>query len=246
VRPDVALFRVGAFVALLLVVRHVKRMEGGRAAGILVAYLTAMAIVREWVVAGLSHAIDEPRPYTPDPTLGHLGLVNVVVVAGWVFCALVSFALAKMIQRRNFPGTNVFFTLALIALVTTAISYPVEVTGMRIHLWTWHALHPVVWLPFEWPFDAFEGWAATSFMIMLVYCAVRYRLFSPDPVRRAAVTAGLLLLFGLADLAQPWLGPESPRKKVTVVYLTLSVVLGFAAPRKWLGTSAESLGPRLT
>ena len=235
------LFRAGAFFALVLLVRHEWRREGGRAASVLVAYLTVMAVVREWTVSSVSRAIEQPVPYTPDPKLGHIGLVNLVVVAGWIFTALVSFELAKMIQRRNFPGTNVFLTLALTALVTTAISYAVEVTGMRIHLWSWHAVHPVEWLPFDWPFDAFEGWASTSFMIMLVYCAVRYRLFSSDRWWSAAITLALLLLFGLADLAQPWLGPESPRKKVTVIYIALSIVLGFTAPRRLLGSSAEQL-----
>ena len=129
------LFRAGAFAALVLLVRHAWRTEGGRVAGILVGYLTVMAVVREWTVASVSHAIDQPVPYRRTPKLGHIGLVNLVVVAGWVFTALVSFELARMIQRRNFPGTNVFLTLALTALVTTTISYAVEITGMRIHLW---------------------------------------------------------------------------------------------------------------
>lgn len=236
------LFRGGAFVALILLVRYAKRVEGSRGAAILVGYVTLMATTREWVVSALSHAIAQPVPYAADAKVGHLGPVNVVVVAGWVFTTLASFALAKMIQRRNFPGTTIFLTLALTALVTSSISYAVEVTGMRIQLWTWHAVHPVEWLPFDWPFDAFEGWAATSFMIMLVYCTVRYRLLWSDAWRRAAALAGLVLLFGLADLAQPWLGPESPRKKVTVVYFALSVVLGFTAPRRLLGSSEKLAG----
>jgi hypothetical protein len=224
-------------------------VDGGRTSAGLVVYLFLMGAAREWVVAGLSRATSQPAPYTPDPHLGHLGVVNVVVVSGWVFTAMLSFVLAKLIQRQSFPGTNVFFTLALTALVTTAISYAVEVTGIRIHLWTWHASHPVRWLPFDWPFDAFEGWASTSFMLMLAYCGFCGRLFSNSRVWSTAITAGLLLLFALADLAQPWLGPDSPRKKVTVLYVALAVVLGFAAPRRLLGSTdsrPETLGRPFT
>ncbi len=239
--PAALLFRSGAFVALVLLIVYAMRTEGRRVGGILVAYLVVMASVREWAVASISHAIDQQVPYQPNSALGRIGMINVVVVSGWVFTALLSFTLAKMIQRRNLPGTNIFLTLALTALVTTAISYAVELTGMRIHLWHWHSPHPVEWLPFEWPFDAFEGWAATTFMLMLVYCAARYRLFSKDPWRCAAATVALVAVFGCSDLLQPWLGPESPRKKVTVVYLAAAVLLGFWAPRRLLGSSDEAL-----
>jgi hypothetical protein len=246
VSPAALLFRGGALVALVLLVMHVRRTEGGRPAAILIAYLVTMASIREWAVATIVHAIDQPLPYQADSKLGHFGLVNVVVVSGWVFTALLSFTLAKAIQRRNLPGTNIFLTLTLTALVTTTISYRVEVTGMRIQLWRWHEVHPVAWLPFDWPFDAFEGWAATSFMIMLVYCAARYRLFSERPWRCAAVTLALIALFALSDLLQPWLGPSSPRKKVTVLYLLLSTLLGFRAPASILGSSDEALRDRQT
>jgi hypothetical protein len=243
VSPAAILFRVGAFVALVLLVRYARRTEGARAGTLLVAYLVGMSAVREVVVASISHAIDKPVPYQADAKLGHLGLVNVVVVAGWVFTALLSFAIARLIQRRSFPGTNVFLTLALTALVTTAISYTVELTGMRIALWKWNEVHPVSWLPFEWPFDAFEGWASTSFMIMLVYATVRWRLFSPSRVRRTATLLALCAIFVGADLLTPVLGPESPRKKVTLVYVVGAVLLGFWAPRGLLGSSEEAPEP---
>jgi len=237
VSPAALLFRVGAFVALVTMARYEARREGWRAMLVLVSYLTAMATLREWTVRQLSHAIDKPVPYAANGQLGQIGSINLVVVAGWVFTALLSFSLARIIRERNFPDANVFLTLALTALTTTTVSYAVEVTGMRIGLWRWVSPHPVTWLPFDWPFDAFEGWASTSFMLMLVYCAVRYRLFSSNPWRSAGVTVALVALFGLADLAQPWLGPDSPRKKVTVVYLIGAVWLGFRAPRRLLGSS---------
>lgn len=239
--PASLLFRGGAFLALILLVRHALRTEGRRAGAILVGYLVVMAAAREWLVASLSHAIDKPLPYQADAHLGHFGLLNVVVIAGWVFTTLLSFSLAKRIQRRNFPATNIFLTLALTALMTTTISYAVEVTGMRLGLWRWHEVHPVEWLPFDWPYDAFEGWAATSFMIMLVYCGVRYRLFSANRWRSTAVLVAIVAIFGLSDLLQPLLGPDSPRKKVTYVYLAVSVVLGWWAPRRLLGSSDEAL-----
>jgi hypothetical protein len=237
VTPAALLFRVGAFVALGLLVRYAWRREGPRVAMAFVAYLVVMAAVREWAVHRLTESIQQPIPYTADARLGQLGAINVVVVAGWVFTALLSFALAREIQRRSLPGTNVFLTLALTALVTTSISYCVEVTGMRISLWRWTQPTPVWWLPFDWPFDAFEGWASTSFMLMLVYCAARYRLFARSLWASAAITLAVLLFFGLADLSTPWLGPESPRKKVTLLYVAAAVILGFKAPKAWLGTS---------
>ena len=238
--PGALLFRAGAFVALILLILHARRTEGGRATAILVVYLFVMATVREWAVAQIVHAIDMPVPYQANGNLGRLGVVNVVVVAGWVFTALLSFAVAKMIQQRNLPGTNIFLTLALTALVTSTISYGVELTGMRIRLWQWWTPHPVEWLPFEYPEDAFEGWPATTFMLMLIYCTWRYRLFSNKAWRRAAALIALVALFGLSDLAQRWL-IHSPRKKLTVVYLMLSTLLGFWSPRSWLGSSEEAL-----
>lgn len=238
--PGALLFRAGAFVALVLLVLHARRTEGGRAAAILVGYLFVMATVREWAVAQIVHAIDMPVPYHANGNLGRLGVVNLVVVAGWVFTALLSFAVAKMIQQRNLPGTNIFLTLALTALVTSTISYSVELTGMRIRLWQWGSPHPVTWLPFDYPEDAFEGWPATTFILMLVYCTWRYRLFSPHAWRRAAALLALVALFGVADLGQRWL-VHSPRKKLTVVYVILSTLLGFWSPRSWLGSSDEAL-----
>ena len=235
------LFRAGALIALLIVIRYTLRVEGRRHGVLLVAYLVVMGVLREWTVTRLSAAIEQPVPYTPDSTIGQIGRINLVVVSGWVFTVLLSFYLARLIQRRNFPATNIFLTLALSALVTTAISYAVETCGMRIHLWTWRQPTPVAWMPFDWPFDAFEGWAATSFMILLVYCAFRYRLFAPQWWSSGAVTVALVAVFALADLAQPLLGPASPRKKVTVVYLLAAIALGFRAPRWMLGSSARAL-----
>lgn len=242
-RPEMLLFQAAAFSALLLLVRHSVRTEGLRTAAFFFIYLLAMAVFREWLVSAITHLIEKPVPYSSDARMGRIGFVNMVVVAGWVFTTYLSFGLAKLIQRRNFERTNIFFTLAITALVTTAISYAVETAGMRINLWTWTQSNrrPVAWLPFEWPFDAFEGWAATSFIIVSVYCALRYRLFSPIRWRSVSITAALLALYSVADLTVRWLGPSSPRKKLTVVYIAAAVVLGFVAPRRLLGTSDEAL-----
>lgn len=240
--PAMLLFRGGAFVALLVVLHYMGRTEGWRSASILLSFLVGMSALRELTVVRLSEANHHVVPYSADPTLGRVGGVNVVVVAGWVFTTMLSFAIAKMVQRRSFPGTNVFLTLALTALVTTTISYVVEITGMRMHLWRWQPeAHAVRWLPFDWPFDAFEGWASTSFLFMLVYCALRYRLFSSRRWVSVTVTLALVLLSGIADLAQPLLGPESPRKKVMGAYMLAAVVLGVRAPKSMLGSSAEAL-----
>jgi hypothetical protein len=242
-KPEMLFFEVAAFCALLLLVRHSARTEGLRTAALFFIYLLAMAVFREWLVYSLTRSIDKPVPYSSDATMGRIGFVNLVVVAGWVFTTYLSFGLARLIQRRNFEGTNVFFTLAMTALVTTAISYAVETAGMRLGLWTWTQSNrrPVAWLPFEWPFDAFEGWAATSFMIVSVYCALRFRLFSPVRWRSVSITAALLALYSVADLTVRWLGPSSPRKKLTVIYIAAAVVLGFVAPKRLLGTSDEAL-----
>ncbi len=171
-------FRAGALIALLFLVRYTLRRDGRRDALWLVGFLVLMAALREWAVVQLSSAISQPVPYTPDPSLGQIGTLNLVLIAGWVFTILLSLELARLVQQRNFPGTNVFFTLALAALVTTAVSYSIETCGTAIHLWTWRHPSTVGWLPFDWPFDAFEGWAATSLTILLAYCGLRYRLFS--------------------------------------------------------------------
>jgi len=223
-------FKGGAFVALLVLLHYVKRTQGWRATVVLVLYLTIMATVREWTVVHLSLATNHPPPYAANPSLGHLAGVNVVVVVGWVFTTILSFCLAQMIQRRQFPDTSLFLTLVLTALVTTTISYAVEITGMRMNLWTWKTPDPVAWLPFDWPFDAFEGWASTSFLFMLGYCAVRYRLLARNAWVSAAVAFALAAFTALADLAQPLLGPASPRKKVMVVYMIAAVFLGFRSP----------------
>lgn len=227
------LFRGGAFAALALLVRYAIRTEGSRAGTILVAYLALMGACHEWLVPTAAQAIGQPRPYSPGPSVGILP-VNLVIAAGWIFAVLVSLALARLIQRRHFPSTNVFLTMALTALITTAISYPVEVMGTRVGFWTWHSTYTVPWLPFDWPFDAFEGWPTTSLMIVLVYCTIRYRLFSARPWLRAGVLVLALAAYGLS-VTQPW--------RITAPYLVVATVLGFVAPSRWLGTSASLTNP---
>ncbi len=240
--PAANLFRVGAFVALLFMIRYMKRTEGTRAATILVVYLTLFACLHELINWLMARATGLPLPYSPAAQLGHVGFLNLVVVAGWVFTFLVSFALAKMIQRRNFPGTNIFLTFVLTALVATAISYCVEITGTRMHLWTWQRPRLTPWVPFGWPLDAVEGWSLTSFMTVLLYCAVRYRLFFQTTGRSLLATAGVLLLMALAISAEAWLGHNPPPFRfVYVAYLLAALWLGFSAPRSMLGSSGAAL-----
>ena len=237
VTAALSLFRAGAFVALLLLSRHAWRTEGSRSAALFLGYLLGFACFRESVVWLVSQAKHDAPPYVPNPALGRVGVVNVVVVAGWVFTALVSFALAKMIQRRGFPGTNVFLTLALTALVTTTVGYAVEVTGIRSQLWRWSNPSPLSWLPFDCPSDMFDAWGTTTFVILSVYCAIRYRLFGAKPARRAAVLGALFGIFAMAVVAQKWLGEAPPHQKVVALYVALATVLGFAAPATILGSS---------
>jgi hypothetical protein len=240
--PAANIFRGGAFVALALLIRYTIRTEGARAGGIFVAFVTALAGFRDWLVWFMSIVIGEPAPYSPDSRLPHLGPFNVLVVAGWVFTSILAFAVAKRIQRCNFPDTNIFMTLALAALVTTAISYAVEVTGIRVQLWQWGRDPVASWLPFGWPEDALEGWPTTSFFTLGTYCAFRYRLFATD-VRSSRLATGLLLLiFGLSIAAEPWVGhARAPWRFLFPAYLLLSVALGLRAPRHVLGTSEAAL-----
>jgi uncharacterized membrane protein len=123
--------------------------------------------------------------------------------------------------------------------VTTTISYAVEITGIRTPLWRWNHPDFMTWLPFEMPADAFEGWMTTSFVIMLIYCAVRYRLFGGSVRRNTAATALIVGLFAIAVVAQQRTGNhETPlRLLVVTIYLALSTALGFTAGGAMLGSS---------
>lgn len=241
--PAANLFRGGAFVATLLLVRYTTRTEGSRRGALFVGYLVAFSCVRERLVWLISRENGDSLPYRPAPGLGQIGAVNVVVAAGWVFTILVSFALARMIQRRNFPGTNLFLSLGLTALVTTAVAYAVEVTGMRLPLWRWSHPHLVSWLPLSFPADAFEGWATTAFVVMLTYAAFRYRLFGATRARSLWVTAAVLAVFWLSVLAQHWIRRDPPQQIVMIAYVAASTLLGFFAPPDWLGSSDRALYP---
>jgi len=240
-----AFFRVGAFLALLVLVRHAWRTEGWRPALILIGYLAGFACFREWFVARFTALRGDNPPYLPDPSLGHVGPVNVVVVAGWVFTALLSLALARMIQHRNFPGTNVFLTLVLATLVSTTVGYAVEVTGIRMGLWKWTHPRPTPWLPFHCPYEIFDAWGTTTFVTLGMYCAVRFRLFAGSALRRVAVFAAVLLVFWGAVLSMNWFGGEAPpHQKVVMLYLVLCTALGFTAPRWMLGSSETAATAR--
>jgi hypothetical protein len=242
VSPAANLFRFGAFVALALLVRHTGRTEGTRNAAIFLTYLTGLACFRECLVWLMSRATGRPPPFSSDARLGQLGPINVLVVVGWVVTALLAFEVAKMIQRRNFPGTNLFLTLALAAVVTTAISYAVEVTGARVGLWQWGHPRLVAWLPLDWPEDAFEGWATMSYVTLGLYAAIRYGLFARTLGLSLATTALALSIFGVSVAAERWVGHAyAPWRFVVLAYLLLSVVLGFVAPPKLLGSSDAAL-----
>jgi hypothetical protein len=242
VSPAANLFRVGAFVALALLVRYTWRTEGARAAAIFTSYLVGFAVLRECLVWSMQFVNGGSPPFSTDSRMGHLGPVNLVVVSGWVFTALLSFAVARMIQRNIFRGTNVFLTLTLAAVVTSTISYAVEVTGMRVPLWRWGDPLVVAWLPFDWPEDAFEGWATTSFLMLVIYSATRYRLFAPTGRGRAAVAALVLGVLALAIVAERWTGHAfGPWRPLMGVFMAISAWLGFVAPRTMLGSSGAAL-----
>jgi len=245
VRSEVVFFEVSALGALLLLARHALRTFGKKPGLVLFGYLLVMGFVRELIVIGLSSATDKPHPFTPDPAMGKVAGVNLAVVAGWVFTTYASFVLARMIQKRSLPRTNVFLTLALTALVTTAISYAVEASGTRLSLWVWdrHSSY-LSWLPFDWTLNAFDGWAATSLLIMLPYCIIKYRMFSKKAWVNVGSAIALFLVYALSDLTVQWFGPHSPRMKMTVVYIGAALLLGFFAPKGMLGTSSEELGLR--
>jgi hypothetical protein len=229
-----SIFRVSAFAALILLVVHSIRSEGVRTTALLFGYLLAMSIFREGNISFFVHVFGLEAPYQPDANMGHLWFVNAVVLAGWVFTTYISFLMAKMIQRRHFPGTNLFLTLALTALVTTTISYPVEITGIRLHFWEWAewaTSDPMRWIPFGWPFDAYQGWANTSFMFMFVYCGIRYRMFSAAKRRNMFITIGLFLFWVYSFLLPlPKLYYDQPTW-LFFVYVAVATYLGFARPR---------------
>lgn len=242
-RSEVLFFEASAFFALVLLARHALRHFGRKHGLVLLLYLAAMGFLRELLVIWLTASTGKPHPFAPDASMGSVAGVNFAVVGGWVFTAYTSFLLSGMIQRRSFPRTNVFLTLALTALVTSTVSYAVETSGTRLRLWVWdRQCSPLTWLPFDWPVNAFDGWAATSFVILLPYCVVRYRMFSRRLWVSLLVAVGLFALYALSDLAVGWLGPDSPRMKLTVVYLVAALLLGFIAPEWMLGTSSRELG----
>ncbi|MBI5537410.1 MAG: hypothetical protein HY898_32100 [Deltaproteobacteria bacterium] len=242
-RSEIAFFQLSAAAALVLLFRHAWRTFGRRDAILLFGFLLLMGTVRELDVVAISQMTDKPHPFSPDAAMAKLGPVSMGVVGGWVFCAYTSFFLARLIQRRSLRGTNVFMTLALSALITMGISYAVEVTGMRLHLWDWeqHASY-VGWLPFGWTFNAFDGWAATSFNIMLLWCTLRYKLFSPVRWLSALVGTSLFVLFAGADFVQKGWSGTAPHMFLSIPYLLGAIALGYRAPAWMLGSSSNHLG----
>lgn len=234
---EVLFFDLSAFAALVVLVRHAVRTSGAAEAAREIGFLAGFAVFREMVVAALCRVNQVPPPYTSLTGMGQVGPVNVVVASGWVFCTYCSFHLSRLIQRTAFPGTNVFLTFALTALVAGCISYGVETTGTRVGLWVWSEVsrgRVVPWLPFGWPVDALDGWAATSFWTAFAYRSFRDGLLSPVRWKGAALTVGLVALYALADLGVTRF-PVSPRKVLTVAIVIASAVLGFVAPPRMCG-----------
>lgn len=225
--PAASFFRISAFVALAILVRGLWLSRPRAAAVAFVAYLAAFACLREGLVWFICHREGVAPPFQPDPHLGHVGPINVVVVSGWVFTALLSLGLARMIQRRLFPEATLPLTLALAALVTTAVAYAVETTGTRLPLWEWNHPRLLSWLPFELPLDALEAWAGTSFFTLLIFETLRSRFFSARPGKNALWLALSLVPLVVAVAAEPWVGHSPPPyRPVFVLYMIVSSVAG--------------------
>ncbi|MCX7957969.1 MAG: hypothetical protein N3B13_02900 [Deltaproteobacteria bacterium] len=204
---------------------------------VIFVYLFSFSFIRELIVKGLTAATDKPMPFEPHQALGNILGVNLVVVAGWVFTTYISYVLAIELRKKIFPSSNEFMTIALVPLFASAISYCNEVTGIRLGLWQWEYQSglPMRWIPFDWPFNAFEGWSATSMMIMFLYICVRERLFVPNIWINLVITSVLFIVYAASDLTVKWFGPESPRMKLTLVYLLAFVFLGlFSRPPLFL------------
>ena len=244
---EAVFFQVTAAGALLLLVRHSWRTAGPRDTILFFGYLFLASIERECLVVAISAWKGLPLAYSPAEGMATIGGVGVAVVAGWVFAIYVSFQLALLIQRRCLPGTNIFLTIALAALVTSAISYCVEITGMRAGLWDWQPgeqLH--AWFPFGYPEAAVEGWPATTLTALMVWCGLRYGLFSPVRWRSVVISLGLVVVYRSSEFPGSALGIQSTREKMTILYSVVAVLLGFVAPRRMLGTSDELLRRRTT
>ena len=228
------IFRIGAFIALLFLIRHSHKLNGTRRTAILFATILLMSVYREGSISFMARFFGYERPYQPRADLGHIGFLNFVVLAGWIFCTYLSFNLGRMIQRRHFPATNIFFTLALTALVSMTVSYPVEVTGMHLGMWLWSnwALQdPIRWIPFQWPFDAFQGWSNTTFMLMLVYCGIDQRLFSNSALTNALITLGLFFVWVYSFAFLPTLARSYDAPTwLFFVYLAAATMIGITGP----------------
>ncbi len=231
-RPEVLFFDLSALAALVILARHAVRTSGAGEAAREMGFLAGFSVFRETMVAVMCHHHQVPLPYTSLTGMGQVGPVNVVVASGWVFCTYCSFHLSRLIQRTLFQGTNVFLTLALTALVAGCISYAVETTGTRVGLWVWSEVSRSRVVPFGWPVDARDCWAATSFMTMLAYRSFRDGLLSSVRWKGVVLTIALIAAYALADLGTPHF-PVSPRKVLTVIYVATSAVLGFTAP-SWM------------
>ncbi len=239
-KPEMLFFQVGALVALLLLFRYAWRLSGLRVALLLFAYLFGVSVARERLVQFLCAFCNVPLPFRSNGALRFAG-VHLVVVGGWMFTTLVSWGIARLIQQRNLPGTNRFMTLSLAALVATTIAYTVEVTGMRLHLWIWQQpkIFYVPGLPFDLPWDGFEGWSATVFMIAGIWMALTRKVFSPNPWRHAAIAVVLVAVWSVADLAAQALH-FSPRKVLTVAYMLTALYLGLRSPAQEPDAGAEA------
>lgn len=235
-------FQVGAFIALLILVRHSVRVRGARQSAILFGALILLSLYREGTVSMFVDWFSKERPYSPKAAMGHIGFVNFVVIAGWLFTTYVSFGLATLIQRRQFPKANVFLTLSLSAVIATTISYAVEVTGIQLHLWEWAgwAIHDQLkWIPFGWPFDAVQGWANTVFMFMMVYCGIEQRLFSQSPARNALITFGLFFFWVYSFLYLPKILSHEAPTWLLVVYMLIAAYRGMVPRRSISATWSD-------
>jgi hypothetical protein len=213
-KPWMLFFGIGILAANVLLVRYSWKVAGRWTTIILFTFLFLVGVQREAMLGFLAAQIRGVRPYE----FAGQGLAPILGAPGWVFTNFLAFAWAKMIRRRTFPGTNLYWTLLLAGLVTTTISYAVEATGTRAGFWIWEQDSRVgqPWLPFDWPAPALDGWVREP-VNMLAFCIVRYKLFS----RRTRVNVAMCVPFIVAASIYS-----------TVFYVTAGIILGFAIPHR--------------
>lgn len=245
-KPGFLLFQCGALVAFLLLVRFTWRTMGPKHAIGFLLYLLVASVFHELAVAGMAAIANRPPNYTAAQGTLRIGSLGVAIVVGWMFATILSFQLARMIQARSFPGSNIFATLTLMALVTSAISYAVEITGMRVGLWVWAHNQPLsVWLPFSYPTAAFRAWPASTTLMMGLFCTFRYRLFSSSRWVSSLVGLAFFFTYTFLEMIEDRLLPAGlllidAQSQRPIVLWGCLLALTLWAPKSMLGSSERA------